>query len=675
MTATVREIARRAERQKVLAELGGQAAAQHGSSGHGPDAETLREAMGRLKNVESRALDEFFWFWPQDWDQANSDPALAAVGCQDLVGAEKIWRDRAAGASQDTAAMHNLAVLCHLQALEAPEDEPKTEALWKQAWEFWPLVVDNLRFWESFKARIRQVNDPALTTGFAHRLREELPAGLARINATLALGLAQQGKAAEARWHVALYSSLWPGDENVAQMQRDLLAPLRSRLEQAVETALAATGRQPETGIRQARTLLDTAEPWLNVLEVFEDRTHPLFEKVADAATHCASKGFDTLSLLNIGTHVEGEEATACFRVLTRASLLAESPDLKEKTETKIRQVHARLQADRAFLELMGPVRAGVRNPAQLMRRLEKEVFPQLDLRLKNPEMDTAGQKLLSNCVAHFLLGILHEYGDRPGNEFLAKKALMAGARYAREPELVFLFRQKSDQVLKAEIEARRRRTKGILELAAGAVFFAFFLLIGFSGGGSDSKRNQDPIYSAAENEARQELERKQKIERQRELDREKLRSVELLMKSMGMEPALGSATLPLPASGVLWRQPVKGGDGAHGGLLTLIAPAGGGHVYVKVMSRLTGMHLMSLFVQEGTQVESVALPEGIYEIRFARGKLWHGESLMFGLLTDYRRIDLNFSFYDLKRFSVDLSSAPTRPLPIPTDPAAADSF
>lgn len=666
MTATVREIARRAERQKILAELGGQAAAQHGSSDHGPDADTLREAMGRLKNVEARALDEFFWFWPQDWDQANSDPALAAVGCQDLVGAEKIWRDRA-GASQDTAAVHNLAVLCHLQALESPEDEPQTEALWKQAWEFWPLVVDDLPFWESFKARIRQVNDPALTTGFAHRLREELPAGLARINATLALELAQQGKLAEARRHVALYSSLWPGDEGIAQVRRDLLAPLRSRLEQAVETALAATGRQPETGIRQARTLLDTAEPWLNILEVFENRTHPLFGKVADAATHCASKGFDTLSLLNIGTHVEGEEATACFRVLTRASLLAESPDLKEKTETKIRQVHARLQADRAFLELMGPVRAGVRNPAQLMRRLEKEVFPQLDLRLKNPEMDAAGQKLLSNCVAHFLLGILHEYGDRPGNEFMAKKALMAGARYAREPELVFLFRQKSDQVLQAEIEARRRRKKGILELAAGAVFFAFFLMIGFGGG--SSKKDQRPSYAAAVTKSQSQ------IDREKEIEREKARSLALLIDSLGLDPAKGAPVYALPASGVLWRQPLEGSLGHHGGLLTLMAPAGEGHVFVKVMSRLTGIHLMSLFVQEGTKVENVAMPEGIYEIRFARGKVWHGESVMFGPLTDYRQIDLNFSFYDLKRFNVDFSSAPTRPLPAPADPAGADSF
>jgi hypothetical protein len=61
VTASTREVARQADKLKMLADLGGQAA-QHLAVVPGmtpPTPEEVREATQRLKDVEARALDEF----------------------------------------------------------------------------------------------------------------------------------------------------------------------------------------------------------------------------------------------------------------------------------------------------------------------------------------------------------------------------------------------------------------------------------------------------------------------------------------------------------------------------------------------------------------------------------------------------------------------------------------
>src|SRR2546421_7153005 len=76
--ATPRELTRKLERIKMLAKLGGPAQEPAGPLPlqPAPDLETMRAALERLRDPEVRLLDEFFWFWPQDFVAPAQDAAL-----------------------------------------------------------------------------------------------------------------------------------------------------------------------------------------------------------------------------------------------------------------------------------------------------------------------------------------------------------------------------------------------------------------------------------------------------------------------------------------------------------------------------------------------------------------------------------------------------------------------
>ena len=58
------------------------------------------------------------------------------------------------------------------------------------------------RVWDAVKNRIRAVDDPRLTTGFARRMRDTFPEALDKINAEVALQFAEQGLTDWAKTHI-----------------------------------------------------------------------------------------------------------------------------------------------------------------------------------------------------------------------------------------------------------------------------------------------------------------------------------------------------------------------------------------------------------------------------------------------------------------------------------------
>jgi hypothetical protein len=179
VTATVREVARQADKLKMLADLGGQAAEQLAvvPGMEPPTVEEIREAVQRLKEVEVRTLDEFFWFWPEDWEKPEADEAFVAIKNHDLDSAFAIWADREVETDclqQNVIASHNIALVLHMRAIEwalsdlshplPSERISKVHQYWKDAFDRWEWLVDDDRLWDAFKARIRQVNDPRVAS-------------------------------------------------------------------------------------------------------------------------------------------------------------------------------------------------------------------------------------------------------------------------------------------------------------------------------------------------------------------------------------------------------------------------------------------------------------------------------------------------------------------------------
>src|ERR1700730_17713431 len=158
--ATARDLAKHAEKLKVLAELGQD---PHPTAAFPlrPSAtlEEIRSAIQKLKDPERRLIDEFFWFWPQTFGQSQSDAAIEALQEGHLQTAADIWMSRRKDSTEGIVARHNLALIFHIEALDwenhclRDEVDAKRRAeiteYWKAAFYRWSQVLTKEQLWEN----------------------------------------------------------------------------------------------------------------------------------------------------------------------------------------------------------------------------------------------------------------------------------------------------------------------------------------------------------------------------------------------------------------------------------------------------------------------------------------------------------------------------------------------
>lgn len=465
VTASTREVARQADKLKMLAELGGQAA-QHLAVIPGmepPTPEEVREATQRLKDVEARALDEFFWFWPEDWEKPESDEAFAAVKRNDLDAAFAIWAQRQDDKNSFIAS-RNLALIFHMRALEwahldlveplPKERVAKVAGYWKQSFDRWEWLADDDRHWEAFKARIRQVDDPALTTGFARRLRSELPQAFDKINAELALTYAEQGRRKDAEWHVTFLKSTHSGSDNVTATLDVVLAPTRARLERSMESAMQATQKDKRSGIAEAAKLLDAAEPLLSVFDMFHqtdssERCH-LFDEVAKTCLGCAVDGYNTTnteakepSPLSVAGSPDARKLSKdrFIQVLSRAKALATDLELRRRLEQNIATARGDLQFETLIKplldKLVGIQQQQTTQPKERLRRIKNEIIPETEALISSGVLQEDARFMLSNSIAIVLRGIAISANNDFKQPAVGLEALTLAVKYARDQELL----------------------------------------------------------------------------------------------------------------------------------------------------------------------------------------------------------------------------------------------
>lgn len=527
VTASAREVARQADKLKMLADLGGQAAQQFSviPGMEPPTAEEVREATQRLKDVEARALDEFFWFWPEDWEKPESDEAFAAIKRHDLDAAFSIWASREVE-TESFIASRNIALVLHMRSIEwalldftHPLDADrlgKVHGYWKEAFDRWEWLADDDRLWDAFKARIRQINDPALTTGFARRIRSELPQAFDKINAEMALTYAQHGRRAEAQWHVDFLKSTHSGQDNVSATLDTVLAPSRERLERAIESAWLATKADKRIGTTQARKLLDAAEPLLAVFDMFHETDSAercqLFNEVAEAALGCAVNGYNVLnqSLQNAPPPSAYQpdpkklNASDFISVLERAESLATDLELRQRIAENINTAKGNLQFDtkiKPILDLLTAIqRLTTTSPEARLARIKSEVIPKVNGLFQPGVLDDQTRFNLGNSLAIVLRGIALAANNDFHQPKVGMEALTIAVRFARDPELLVRLKQDAQTMTQnmagavqqnASAGSRKSSGKGCLwTLIAGV---AILILIGRI---DESYKNPTDIYS-----------------------------------------------------------------------------------------------------------------------------------------------------------------------------------
>jgi hypothetical protein len=336
--ATSREISKHIDKLKQMTELRIATGAHRGplALDPPPTPDDIRDANQNLKDPERRILDEFFWFWPEDFNHSQSDPAIQAIAAGDCDTALAIWRAKETSASVGVVAMHNIAVFWHLKALDtetasifdarAQDSCKQLGIFWRDALKRWNHLATDDVFWEKVRGRVRQLAEARLTTGFVRRIRATLPDALRKMHAELALRFCQSGATDLAKMHIGFMRA---EDKDVAASDKTadlILSPTTTRVREHIRSAKLASDAAPEQADRAARELIDLALPLLDTFDLFYgEAPHPSKDLLDEIATTC-------LSCIVAYQRATADNQTF-VELLERALPLAEAPEVRKRIQ------------------------------------------------------------------------------------------------------------------------------------------------------------------------------------------------------------------------------------------------------------------------------------------------------------------------------------------------------
>ena len=381
--ATAKDVSRQAQKQQMLAEMGGDFSSVKAPFAllNPPGEDQIREALARMKTPEDRIVDEFFWFWPEEWGNSKTDLAIQAMQTGDSQKAAEIWRaDEKEGSF---TAIHNLAILFHMAAVDwtvhqlnnvnSKSSHEEVKGYWQRSLERWEKVAKMEEIWDCMKDRVKSLNDEALTTGFIRRMRDELPMALDRVNAEAALAFAKMGDMEWAEYHVRLMNETHQGLDDVNATAELVLEPTRRRVRQYLEAAEEKVKEKRANGAELAMQLLEKCMPSMAIYDLFygneaHQRTD-LFDEVADCA----------ISLVVPYRNETGDDVRM-IKILKLALDFASGASLREKIINNLSVGENNLDSKKfePILEKLESLTSTKLNPAQKLSRIKAEIIPSL---------------------------------------------------------------------------------------------------------------------------------------------------------------------------------------------------------------------------------------------------------------------------------------------------------
>jgi len=381
--ATAKDVSRQAQKQQMLAEMGDNTSSVKAPFApvHSPDEDQVREALARMKMPEDRIVDEFFWFWPEEFGNSKADPAIQAMLSGDSQKAAEIWRE--AEKEESFTAIHNLAIMFHMAAVDwtihqlrnvtSGETYEDVKGYWQRSFDRWEKVAEMEEIWDCMKDRVRSMDDEALTTGFIRRMRDELPMALDRVNAEAALAFAEKGVMEWAEYHVRLMNATHQGLDDVEATAELVLEPTRKRIRQYVDSAEQKASGNRAKGIELATQLLEKCRPLMGIYDLFHGKeAHQradLFDEVADCAL---DRSFDY--------HKETGNTAECVEILKAALDFASATSLRERIINNISTAEGIVDSEKfqPTFEDLKSVSESKQNPVQKLSRVKAEVLPSL---------------------------------------------------------------------------------------------------------------------------------------------------------------------------------------------------------------------------------------------------------------------------------------------------------
>ncbi len=433
--ATSREITRQVDALKYLEELGQGANTQTAAFALNPPptVERIREAIGRLKDPEHRLIDEFFWFWPEQFGEGAKDPALQAIDRGDQNAAYKVWCERQIDPENGFVACHNLAVLYHLVALDwtkyhfaedvDAERQKKMQWYWTESSNFWEKVGADDKTWDRVKSRIRAMDDARVKTGFARRMEATLPRALGAVNASVALKFVEAGRIEWAKRHAEFL-----GNGNAVNLEKTVeavLSPVKDRIRHFVENAEKITARDPKQGNNAAKQLIEQTRPQLFFFDIFRGQEGHRIDFLDQVATVCINC---------LVAYVKATDDDDSFVVSLRAILpFATSADVKERLLRNIDAGESAL-VSKTFAPISKRLEEIIA-PASRLAFVHQELMPRL-ADLIRQQADSATAKQFADGIAEILRTIsLQAYNEHDDLE-TAQAASLLALKLCKSPAL-----------------------------------------------------------------------------------------------------------------------------------------------------------------------------------------------------------------------------------------------
>ena len=351
--ATAREISRHADKLTMLAELGQDPLTQYAvfAAMPRPSLDEIRDAIQKLKDPEKRLVDEFFWFWPEDFENGHSDRAIQAMAAGDSEKAISVWVSRENEGAGSISAKHNLALLHHVFALDGAktaknggesEWQQKVSSHWTAAFIRWKCLCSDERLWDMVAARIRQLNEPKLPPEFVRRIRAALPQALAKINAELALAFVESGKIEAARLHIQFIREANLGLDKTEKTAELVLTPAKNRLRAQIQRAESRAKDSPRDAANAARDLLEEARQTLTLFDLFFGQGSELRNELFDEVARICNQ-------LAVAYLKETKDDRTCLEILRAVLPFAATAELKQQIEDNIATLSKNLESERLY--------------------------------------------------------------------------------------------------------------------------------------------------------------------------------------------------------------------------------------------------------------------------------------------------------------------------------------
>ena len=440
--ATPRGVKKRADAMEVLAAFGGDGSVDKHpfALSPSPSSDQIREAIRRLRDPEERIIEEFFWFWPYQYGNSSADPALEALTRGDQEAALSLWTADETSPAHGVVAMHNVAVLCHLVALEWEEHLDKTEVdvdrkrkierYWRDALKRWAVLLDDDLFWKGVSQRGKELDSARLDDRFLRGLRKTSPIAINLINAKLAIHHAECHRIPLAALHIELIREHQSSPDAFRQVGEMALEAPIGRLRQQLKDCAESVKKDPRSGLASACGLLENAVPSLNLIEMF-------FGEESDPHKELSNEIARVCNLLQVAYHKASDDAASCYEVLERILPMATSPELRQQITENMEIVSGFLDGGKlkSIFEVVRRIGESTDNPRDKFLAFETSAIPALKTASTKVEPNSKALIDLFDAAAMVLRGISLDAWNEHHDRTTACKANDLALQFARGKE------------------------------------------------------------------------------------------------------------------------------------------------------------------------------------------------------------------------------------------------